>query len=57
MVLSAIAFWGIGLTAGYLLCFVVGWGVVGLWIGQYIGIAVGGTIFVWRFHRLTRRST
>ena len=54
MVLSAIAFWGIGLTAGYLLCFAVGWGVVGLWIGQYIGIAVGGTIFVWRFHRLTR---
>ena len=56
MILSAIAFWGIGLTAGYWLCFVAGWGVMGLWIGQYIGIAVGGTIFVWRFHRLTRRS-
>ena len=56
MILSAIAFWGIGLTAGYWLCFVTGWGAVGLWIGQYIGIAVGGTIFVWRFHRLTRRS-
>lgn len=55
MILSAIAFWGIGLTAGYLLCFVAGRGVIGLWIGQYIGIAVGGTIFVWRFHRLTRR--
>lgn len=57
MVLSAIAFWGIGLTAGYLLCFVANWGVVGLWIGQYTGIAVGGTIFVWRFHRLTRRRS
>ena len=56
MILSAIAFWGIGLTAGYWLCFVAGWGVMGLWIGQYIGISVGGTIFVWRFHRLTRRS-
>ena len=54
MILSAIAFWGIGITSGYWLCFVAGWGAVGLWIGQYTGIAVGGVIFVWRFHRLTR---
>ena len=53
MILSAIAFWGIGITSGYWLCFVAGWGAVGLWIGQYTGIAVGGVIFVWRFHRLT----
>lgn len=56
MVLSAIAYWGIGLTTGYLLCFVVGWGAVGLWIGQYTGVGVAGVIFVWRFWRLTRRS-
>jgi multidrug resistance protein, MATE family len=55
MLLSAIAFWGIGLTSGYLLCFWAGWGAVGLWIGEYIGIAVGGVIFVWRFHRLTQQ--
>ena len=54
MVLSAIAFWGIGIPAAYWLCFVAGWGAVGLWIGQYTGVAVGGTIFVWRFHRLTK---
>ena len=54
MILSAIAFWGIGLTSGYLLCFMVGWGAVGLWVGQYTGVAVGGVIFVWRFCRLTR---
>ncbi len=54
MILSAIAFWGIGLTSGYLLCFVAGWGVVGLWVGQYTGVAVGGVIFVWRFCWLTR---
>ncbi|MGB3765619.1 MAG: MATE family efflux transporter [Phormidesmis sp.] len=54
MILSAIAFWGIGLTSGYLLCFVAGWGVVGLWVGQYTGGAVGGAIFVWRFGWLTR---
>ncbi|MEL6779476.1 MAG: MATE family efflux transporter [Cyanobacteria bacterium J06597_16] len=54
MILSAIAFWGIGLTSGYALCFLAGWGVIGLWIGQYTGIAVGCIIFVWRFYRLTR---
>ncbi len=55
MVLSAISYWGIGLTVGYVLCFVVGWGAVGLWSGQYIGIAVASIIFVWRFYRLTRQ--
>ncbi len=54
MIMSALAYWGIGLTSGYALCFIAGWGAVGLWIGQYTGIAVGGIIFVWRFHRLTR---
>ncbi len=54
MILSAIAFWGVGLPSGYLLCFVAGWGAVGLWVGQYMGIAVGGAIFVWRFWWLTR---
>lgn len=53
MIMSAVAYWGIGLTSGYALCFLAGWGAVGLWIGQYTGIAVGGAIFVWRFHRLT----
>ncbi|MGB5916549.1 MAG: MATE family efflux transporter [Phormidesmis sp.] len=54
MLLSAIAFWGIGLTSGYVLCFMANWGVVGLWIGQYTGVAVAGVIFVWRFYRLTQ---
>ncbi|MGC1309824.1 MAG: MATE family efflux transporter [Phormidesmis sp.] len=56
MVMSAVAYWGIGLTSAYALCFWAGWGAVGLWIGQYTGIAVGGIIFVWRFHRLTQKK-
>jgi len=55
MVLSAIAYWAIGIPLAYWLCFSIGWGAVGLWVGQYTGIAVGSVIFVWRFHRLTRR--
>ncbi|MGG6242217.1 MATE family efflux transporter [Nodosilinea sp. AN01ver1] len=53
MVLSGLAFWGVGLTTGYLLGFGLGLGGVGLWIGQSIGVATAGVIFVARFHRLT----
>ncbi len=56
MILSAIAYWGVGLTTSYTLCFLVGWGAVGLWIGQYTGVAIAGMIFVWRFCKLTGRS-
>ncbi len=55
MILSAVAFWGIGLTASYILCFLFHWGAVGLWIGQYTGVTVAAIIFVGRFHRLTKR--
>jgi multidrug resistance protein, MATE family len=53
MLLSGVAFWGIGLTSGYLLGFPLGLAGVGLWVGQSVGVAVAGIIFVWRFHRLT----
>ncbi|MFK8184125.1 MAG: MATE family efflux transporter [Phormidesmis sp.] len=56
MLLSVTAFWGIGITTGYILCFAMGFGVVGLWMGQYTGVAIGGIVFVLRFHFLTKRS-
>ena len=55
VILSAIAFWGIGISSGYILCFLAGWGAVGLWIGQYMGAAVAGISFIGRFYRLTNR--
>lgn len=54
MVLSAVAFWGVGIALGYLLGFPLGLGGVGLWIGQSTGVATAGVIFLLRFHRLTR---
>ena len=54
MVLSFMAFWGIGLTTGYTLGFGWGWGGVGLWIGQSIGITAASILFVGRFLWLTR---
>lgn len=52
MLLSLIAYWGIGLTSGYLLGFYFGWGGVGLWIGQSIGFAMGAGFFIWRFRKV-----
>lgn len=54
MLLSLPAFWGVGLTSGYLLGFPLGLGGVGLWLGQSIGVAIAAIIFVWRFRQLTR---
>lgn len=53
MLLSLLAFWGVGLTSGCLLGFYFGLGGIGLWIGQSIGVAAGAWLFVWRFHKLT----
>lgn len=54
MMLSFAAFWGVGLTTGYTLGFGLGWGGVGLWIGQSIGITAASILFVGRFLWLTR---
>jgi multidrug resistance protein, MATE family len=47
MVVNLIAHWLIGLPTSYLLCFVVGWGVYGLWIGLSLGLIITGVILFW----------
>lgn len=47
MIVNLIAHWAIGLPTGYLLCFVVGWGVYGLWIGLSLGLIGTGVILFW----------
>ena len=54
MILSLLAFWGVGLTSGYWLGFHTSLGGSGLWLGQSIGIGVSAIIFFWRFHYLVR---
>ena len=53
MILSIMTFWGVGLVGGYVLGFIFNFGGIGLWIGQSIGVAVAGVIFLRRFHTLT----
>ena len=47
MVVNLVAHWLVGLPISYLLCFVAGWGVWGLWIGLSLGLIVTGVILFW----------
>ncbi len=47
MVVNLVAHWVIGLPTSYLLCFVIGWGVYGLWLGLSLGLIITGLILFW----------
>jgi len=47
--------WLIGLPVGWSLCFVAGWGVIGLWIGLSIGLILVAITLVGVWIRATRR--
>ncbi len=54
MLLNLAGHWMVGLPVGYLLCFVIGWGVLGLWIGISTGLILVGslvTVMWWRRSR------
>jgi MATE family multidrug resistance protein len=59
MIVNLGAHWLIGLPIGYTLCFILGWGVYGLWVGLSLGLIIVGVILltVWirkiRHYRLT----
>ena len=49
MTVNLVAHWLLGLPVSYLLCFVAGWGVWGLWSGLSLGLIVTGLLlfYVW----------
>jgi len=47
MFVNLAAHWLLGLPVSYTLCFVLGWGVWGLWIGLSLGLIVTGIILMW----------
>lgn len=54
MVLSLIAYWGIGLLSGYWLGFHTPLAGIGIWIGAYLGLAIAAIAYIWRFSTLLK---
>jgi MATE family, multidrug efflux pump len=51
MVCNLIGHWLIGLPVGYMFCFLMGWGVFGLWIGLSLGLILVGVVLLWVWSR------
>jgi MATE family, multidrug efflux pump len=54
MLANLVAYWFIGLPLGYLLCFRMGWGAVGIWIGLCLGLMIIGTALLIAWNRRLR---
>jgi MATE family multidrug resistance protein len=50
MLANFFAYWFVGLPLGYFLCFRLGWGALGIWIGLCIGLMLigSGLLLVWK---------
>lgn len=55
MVVTVLAYWGLGLPLGAWLGLAKGQGAPGLWTGLILGLAVAASLLGWRFWRLSRR--
>ncbi|MFN7976621.1 MAG: MATE family efflux transporter [Vicinamibacterales bacterium] len=51
MVVNLAAHWLLGLPIAYALCFPLGLGVWGLWLGLSTGLIVCGVVLTWHWHR------
>jgi MATE family multidrug resistance protein len=51
MIANFVAYWLIGLPAGYLLCFRLHWGALGIWIGLCGGLMIIGSALLWKWSR------
>lgn len=55
MLWNFVGYWVLGLPVGYYLCFHMGQGAVGLWVGLSIGLIVVGSILLRVWSRRSRR--
>jgi len=55
MLANFVAYWLIGLPVGYFLCFKLGWGAVGIWIGLCGGLMIIGSalLLTWQRRKLS----
>lgn len=55
MLITAFAYWAIGLPLGYLMAFQVEWGPVGLWFGLTAGLSAAAVLLSLRLRRVIAR--
>src|SRR5271154_761564 len=51
MLANFVAYWLMGLPSGYILCFRLGWGALGIWIGLCGGLMIVGSALLITWHR------
>ena len=54
MIITTLAYWGVGMPIGYLLAFHHGYGARGMWMGMIAGLTAAAVLLFLRFARLTR---
>lgn len=53
MYIAFVAYLLVSLPAGYLFGFVMGWGIVGVWMAFPFGLTTAGALYYWRFRTQT----
>ena len=56
MFANLVAYWLIGLPLGYGLCFQLGWGALGIWIGLCLGLIIIGSGLLIAWHRRSKAT-
>ena len=51
MLANFVAYWLMGLPLGYVLCFKLGWGALGIWIGLCGGLMIIGSALLIAWHK------
>ena len=57
MLANCVAYWLIGIPLGYGLCFRLGWGAQGIWIGLCVGLVIVGSTLLLAWHKASRVQT
>jgi multidrug resistance protein, MATE family len=51
MIVNLIGYWVVGLPLGFILCFVLHWGIYGLWIGLTVALVIIASTLLQRWNR------
>ena len=49
MIIGMFSYWGVGISASYVLGFVLDYGAVGVWAGLVLGLGIAAVLLMWRF--------